>query len=67
MFLMKQPLRTMRQWLFGAGSGQAMPEYALTLALITLACIGAVTYFGQSFSDFFQTTANYIIKVTSRY
>lgn len=64
---MKQALQSLRQRLFKVLQGQAMPEYALTLALITLACIGAITYFGESFSGFFQNTANYIIRVTSRY
>jgi Flp pilus assembly pilin Flp len=28
--------------------GQALPEYALTLALITVVCLGTLTVFGQN-------------------
>jgi len=64
---MKHVLHTLHSRIFKARIGQALPEYGLILALITLACIGAVTYFGQSFSDFFQVTGNYILNVASRF
>lgn len=45
-----------------AKMGQALPEYALVLALITLFCIAAITGLGESIQDrlvsFAQTIAN---------
>lgn len=40
--------------------GQALPEYALILALVTVFCLAALSLFGQSFSNFFTTFANAI-------
>jgi Flp pilus assembly pilin Flp len=33
---------------FSGDEGASLVEYAFLLALITVVCIGAVTYFGQS-------------------
>lgn len=40
--------------------GVSLPEYALILALVTVFCLAALSFFGQSFSNFFTAGANVV-------
>jgi Flp pilus assembly pilin Flp len=40
--------------------GQSVPEYALTLALITVVCIAALQIMGNDLAGFFSSLANVI-------
>ncbi len=40
--------------------GVSLPEYALILALVTVFCLVALSFFGQSFSNFFSAAANVV-------
>ncbi len=44
--------------------GQSLPEYATTLAMITLFCLAALTMFGSRISDFLIDTGNLITTLT---
>ena len=40
--------------------GQALPEYATTLALITLFCLAALAFFGRSISEALLSASGHI-------
>lgn len=44
-------------------AGQALPEYGLVLALITLFCIATVTFLGEEIRDFILDFANTVQNV----
>ena len=50
---------------FSGDQGASLVEYAFLLALITLVCIGAVSYFGQEVGASFSKSASSIVKAGS--
>ncbi|MGN0267472.1 MAG: Flp family type IVb pilin [Lachnospiraceae bacterium] len=48
------------KWLLEEESGQGMAEYALILALVAMAVIGATTLFGTSLAAKYEAIANKI-------
>jgi len=41
----------LRLYCRGVAAGQALPEYGLCIALITLACLSTLIFFGQTISN----------------